>query len=459
MKIQKSIITLCISLIPLLAALPSALQATDYSLIDLGTLGGPESYAFDLNDNRQVTGNSHVSDTVRHAFVWDEVNGMQDLGTLGGTDSGGTGINNHRVVVGWSDFDGDTPFHAFHHNGSTMHDMGTLGGFFSIAFAINDNNQITGRAQLEDGNNRAFLFENDVMQDLGTLGGRTALGTDINVNEQVVGSSLITDNTEDHAFIWDRSDGMQSLGTLGGGSSRAFGINNHGQVTGYSEYTDATNNRHVFLWDEVNGMQDLGTLGESYLTTAFSINNHTQVTGTSNGHAFLWDEENGMRNLCEIAKCTITGWTSLLEGRGINNRGDIAGTGVINGENHAFLAIAPGGIVATIDILPQNEVNEINELSMGTIQVALLSTDEFPSYNEVDPESVEFGPDGASARHYKVKDVNRDGLPDMFFYFKNRDTGIECGDTEATLVGETYDGTAFEGTDMIVVKVCKEEGT
>ena len=59
----------------------------------------------------------------------------------------------------------------------------------------------------------------------------------------------------------------------------------------------------------------------------------------------------------------------------------------------------------------------------------------------------------------KIKDVNHDGLPDIFFYFKNRDTGIECGDTEATLVGETYDGTAFEGTDIILVKVCKEEST
>ena len=183
------------------------------------------------------------------------------------------------------------------------------------------------------------------MQDLGTLGGRTALGTDININELVVGSSLIADNTADHAFIWDKDGGMRSLGTLGGNSSRAFSINIHGQVTGYSEYTDTTNNRHVFLWDEVNGMQDLGAFGESDLTTAFGINDHTQITGTSDGRAFLWDEENGMLDLCEVTNCTTEGWANLLEGRGINNHGDIAGTGVINGVNHAFLAIADTSVI------------------------------------------------------------------------------------------------------------------
>ena len=36
----------------------------EYTLIDLGTLGGPESSARGINDNRQVTGISHVTETV-----------------------------------------------------------------------------------------------------------------------------------------------------------------------------------------------------------------------------------------------------------------------------------------------------------------------------------------------------------------------------------------------------------
>ena len=110
--------------------------------------------------------------------------------------------------------------------------------------------------------------------------------------------------------------------------------------------------------------------------------------------------------------------------------------------------------VVNIDILPKKDENVINLNSEGSIQVAILSTQEFFAFNEVDPESVKFGPSLATATRNKVKDVNSDGLSDMIFYFKVRDTGIACNDTEATLIGETYDGSAIEGTDSIVTKGC-----
>ena len=83
-----------------------------------------------------------------------------------------------------------------------------------------------------------------------------------------------------------------------------------------------------------------------------------------------------------------------------------------------------------------------------------MSADEFPAYNVVNPDTVEFGPAGASPTRHKTKDVNHDGLPDMVFYFKIKETGIQCGDIEATLIGETYDGNPFEGTDSIITKGC-----
>lgn len=440
--------------IPLLATLPHDAWGAGYTLIDLGTLGAADSYAYDVNDNRQVTGNSSIpSDELLHTFVWDIENGMQDIGTLGGSNSGGHGINNRGEIVGWSQISGDTAIHAFYYDGSLMQDVGTLGGTTSGSQAINDASQVTGGATIDTGDNHAFLFTDSVMQDLGTLGGLSSTGLGINLHEQVVGRSRIVD-TSTHAFIWDANNGMQDLGTLGGLNSGAYAINNLGQVTGFSEYSPSTSNRHVFLWDKDNGMQDLGALAETFYTTAYAINDHAQITGSSDNRAFLWDEENGMRDLCDVTDCTAKGWSGLTRGMGINNSGDIAGDGVIDGENHAFLAIAQEKLVVTIDILPKSEVNAINLNNKGSIQVAVLSTDEFPAYNAVNPDTVEFGPARASATRYKVKDVNRDGLPDIIFYFKIKETGIECGDTEATLVGETYDGSAFEGVDSIVTKGC-----
>ena len=49
---------------------------------DLGTLGGRDSNAVEINDRGHVVGNSYTSDGSIHAFVYTRGT-MQDLGTLG----------------------------------------------------------------------------------------------------------------------------------------------------------------------------------------------------------------------------------------------------------------------------------------------------------------------------------------------------------------------------------------
>jgi hypothetical protein len=44
---------------------------------------------------------------------------------------------------------------------------------------------------------------------------------------------------------------------------------------------------------------------------------------------------------------------------------------------------------------------------------------------------------------------------DMVFHFKTQETGIVCGDTEATLMGETFGETQFTGTDAVQTVGCK----
>jgi hypothetical protein len=48
----------------------------------------------------------------------------------------------------------------------------------------------------------------------------------------------------------------------------------------------------------------------------------------------------------------------------------------------------------------------------------------------------------------KVRDLNIDGLADLLLKFNMRETGVACGETEATLTGETFDGQQFSGTDI-----------
>lgn len=79
------------------------------TIVDLGTLGGENSTAFDINDDGWVVGESETDTGETVAFLWTEELGMQSLGTLGGANSSARAINSAGQIVGESETaDGDT---------------------------------------------------------------------------------------------------------------------------------------------------------------------------------------------------------------------------------------------------------------------------------------------------------------------------------------------------------------
>ena len=66
---------------------------------DLGTLGGQYSNAYGINDAGQVAGDSYLVNNINYrGVVWGASGAVQTL--LGGTNSGASGINNSGAVVG-----------------------------------------------------------------------------------------------------------------------------------------------------------------------------------------------------------------------------------------------------------------------------------------------------------------------------------------------------------------------
>lgn len=116
----------------------------------------------------------------------------------------------------------------------------------------------------------------------------------------------------------------------------------------------------------------------------------------------------------------------------------------------------PSVIAVVIDIKPGSFPNSINPKSQGKIPVAILTTDSFDA-TTIDPTTVLFGRTGAEAApvHFAFEDVDGDGDTDMIFHFNTQDTGIQCGDTSASLTGETFSGQMFQGSDSVKTAGCK----
>jgi hypothetical protein len=109
-----------------------------------------------------------------------------------------------------------------------------------------------------------------------------------------------------------------------------------------------------------------------------------------------------------------------------------------------------------IDIKPGSDINSINTDSRGVIAVAVLTSADFDAL-QVDPDTARFGPAEAAKAHSQahVEDVDYDSDMDLVFHFRTQETGIQCGDIEATLTGETWDGIPVSGTDSVNTVSCE----
>ena len=80
--------------------------------------------------------NSHANN-IRYHYI--------DLGTLGGQESYGTGINNWGQVVGFSETENQGEYRAFLWTGVKMKNLESLDDdFVSVAWCINDRGQAVG---------------------------------------------------------------------------------------------------------------------------------------------------------------------------------------------------------------------------------------------------------------------------------------------------------------------------
>src|SRR5262249_32549604 len=155
--ILRSVLVLTVSVFLIFPWLACGQASLQYTVIDLGTLGGSMSAAQVINDPGQITGISQISDGTSDAFLYDG-NTMIDLGKFGGSSSNGVNINNGGAITGEYTDDIRNFDHAFLYSHGTFTDLGTLGGRNSYGRGINDRGEVVGASQMAQGPDHGFLY-------------------------------------------------------------------------------------------------------------------------------------------------------------------------------------------------------------------------------------------------------------------------------------------------------------
>ena len=228
---------------------------------------------------------------------------------------------------------------------------------------INNKGQVVGFSRMKGTNETtAFLWDSargfSFIEELD-------FGLCINDREEVAGLYL-DENQNQIPCVWKKGSGIADLAEYFQGINPSLeGINNRGVVVG-SCYTKDKGHK-ALIWDATHGVREIPPLG-SHGITPDSLNDLNQVlcssgdvgrlenallgirdwvkSGFKEGldlrkyrqgrhkRFFIW--ENGQLRFIDDAFRPSDGW-KLAWARGINNKGEIVGTGELHGEPHAFL--------------------------------------------------------------------------------------------------------------------------
>jgi probable HAF family extracellular repeat protein len=342
-------------LIMAIAIFVSTGWSQEYTLINLGTLGGDSSLPYSVNDAGQVAGQAELAQqsngvNPQHPFLY--TNGtMVDLGTLGGDFGEATSVNEHGDVTGEMELSNGGVYHAFrgagalqdldpanpgiqsyatgiNSAGSVVGERGNVGVIFSggaitpiphgswqflFPEGINDAGQIGGTCSTNGGAEKACLVTGNTVQNLPPFLAK-AVARAINSHGHICGDSF--NSTKVRATLWKGGSAF-NMGTLpGGGDSSCDGLNDFGQKVG-AAYPSGGLFTVAVLFDPVNGIQDLN-----------------QLIGS------------------------IPSPPALLEARSISNAGFIAVWGVYGGYHYRAFLLKPNSVLIwkkNIFALEQND--------------------------------------------------------------------------------------------------------
>ncbi|MRX26987.1 DUF3466 family protein [Kangiella sp. HZ709] len=352
--------------------------AAPYDVIELGDLGGEQSFGWGVNLQGDVVGYANgplltEGGTERefnlHAFSFTN-SVISDLGAFGENNSFAFKINDSGLIIGYGfdivDVDGNDSLQefalTFPSSGPEKLDLGD-GVINSRAINLNNANQIVGFGVINvaepDGTEvrafRGYVHSDTGVEFLPPFGDDQgtafdAYATAINDSGVVVGwSEFLTERNSvgAKALIYNFSSEILEVPAIGGFENYPTDINNNNIVVGRAQDEDGF--FRAFVYDlATETMTELPYINSSFRdAVANAVNDNGQVVGntlasplTVPKYAGFLYSEGQFQILNDLVACD-SGWDLQLV-NDISNSGEIVGVGIYEGDVRAFKLVPTG---------------------------------------------------------------------------------------------------------------------
>jgi probable HAF family extracellular repeat protein len=273
----------------------------DGRIIDLGTPAAPgEADGLDVNDRGVIVGaygQTNDPAATQHAFTW-HAGVLRILpGLPGGGGTYARRINAYGEIAGDA-FTADGHDHPVLWDARGIRDLGLPPGYTDgYLLALNDEGDTGGAMFAADGSEAAFTWHEGRFQILPTLGGPTAQVNVLDDRGVAGGIADVDTNGTSEAALWGPTATVRGLGFFPGGNfSWILGTNGLGDYTGIASLSATDPFPHVFVAHAGGPLLALPPLSGDYSTNpsiAHGIDRQGDVAGASptandNAHATLW---------------------------------------------------------------------------------------------------------------------------------------------------------------------------
>lgn len=324
----------------------AAPAAAGWTIVDLGTLGGQETIAADINEAGDIVGTSTLANGSRRAFLY-RSGRMTDLGTLAGDDgSSAVAINNLGQVAGSSGLSASGVSRIFTYDDGRMSEAALPFGAAHRVRDINDAGDVLvnyyhtshgGCTSPNPGCN--YIFRKNARHL--DLQGQIATGREIS-NAGVVLAHA--GNSREPTVLYNIHDGSRiTIGAIPGGPVHPYhmapdDMNDTGEVVGHSGYG------RPFIYK--NGtVADINTVIDGAIASLSGMNDRGDIAGTlrtdTGSTVFLAANGGKAVDLNSLAAVRQANWTLESVTR-LNNARQMIGQGIdAQGRRRAFL-LTPG---------------------------------------------------------------------------------------------------------------------